>query len=83
MKSVHMNEDEEREMNERIEKVMKARDAIVAACGGPWKKGTPGSMGTIDCPVCGQPASLAFRRAQVNGHVHASCKTPGCVSWME
>lgn len=83
MKSANMNEDEQREMNERIEKVMKARNAIVAACGGPWKKGLPAATGLIDCPVCGKFASLAYRRAAVNGHIHASCKTPECVSWME
>lgn len=60
-----------------------ARAAIVADCGGPWKRGTPGSAGVIDCPVCKAAKSLAYSRAGYNGHVHAACKTAGCVAWME
>lgn len=69
---------EENEMNDRYENMMKARDAIVKHCGGPWKRGTPGETGTIDCPVCGKVGSLRFTRSGYNGHIHASCH--GCVS---
>jgi hypothetical protein len=72
-----------RDMAERFEKVVKARAAIVAHLGGPWKKGTPGSTGTIDCPVCGKAGGLGFSRSGYNGHIHAACKTPVCVQWME
>lgn len=61
----------------------KARSAIVAYLGGHWKKGMQGSQGCIDCPVCQQPKSLHFTRAGLNGNIHARCKTPDCVSWME
>jgi len=74
---------EEAEMNVRIANLGKARQAIVAACGGPWKRGTAGSAGIIDCPVCGAGKSLRYSRAGYNGHVHASCGTDGCVGWME
>lgn len=70
-------------MTERFENVVKAREAIVAACGGPWKKGTVGSSGTIPCPVCGKDASLQYSRSGYNGHVHARCDTQDCVAWME
>ena len=73
----------EKWMAERIANVGKARAAIVAACGGPWKNGTPGTSGTIDCPACGAEKSLRYSRAGVNGHIHAGCRTDGCVSWME
>ena len=72
----------EREINERLANIGKARQAIVAHCG-PWKKGTPGASGRIPCPVCGGENALRFSRAGYNGHIHAACTTEGCVSWME
>lgn len=65
----------------RIEAMGKARRAIVEHLGGPWKAGTPGASGAIDCPVCG--GELRFSRAGYNGHIHASCSTADCVSWIE
>lgn len=70
-------------LDERIENVGKARAAIVAHLGGPWKRGAPGATGRIDCPACGAVDALAFTRSGYNGHIHAVCKTPECVSWME
>lgn len=74
---------EEAEFQKRMENTMQARAAIVAHCGGPWKKGTPGTSGKINCPVCGGDATLRFSRAGINGHIHAACTTEGCVRWME
>lgn len=74
---------EEEEFRKRLELTGKARAAIVAHLGGPWKKGTPGAGGIIDCPACGAVKSLSFSRAGYNGHIHAACATEGCVSWME
>ncbi len=71
------------EMNKRFELMGKARAAIVSSLGGPWKRGTAGATGTIDCPACGVAQSLRFSRAGYNGHIHAACKTEGCVRWME
>lgn len=73
----------ENEMLERFNKIASARRAIVDACGGPWKRGAAGAGGVIDCPACGGTKSLRYSRAGYNGHVHASCSTPGCVKWME
>ena len=73
----------EAERNSRFEKIRKAREAIVSHLGGPWRRGAPGANGRIDCPACGGKASLAFSRAGYNGHIHASCTTENCVSWME
>lgn len=42
-----------------------------------------GVQGRIDCPVCGQKESLHYSIAGYNGHIHAACKTEGCVRWME
>jgi hypothetical protein len=74
---------EEAEMNARFEKIGKARKAIVENLGGPWKRGKPSVAGVIDCPACGKEQSLQFSCSGYNGHVHAKCKTEGCVSWME
>jgi hypothetical protein len=68
--------------NRHFEDTMTARKAIVDHLGGPWKKGMPGTNGTIPCPVC-KAGSLGFSRAGYNGHIHAGCTTPDCVAWME
>ena len=60
---------------------MLARKAIVDHLGGPWKKGMGGARGAIECPVC--HGTLLYSRAGYNGHIHAQCETPNCVSWME
>lgn len=74
---------EEAEINARFIRLGKARKAIVDHLGGPWKKGTPGARGVIDCPNCAGVKSLRFSRAGYNGHIHARCSTPNCCSWME
>jgi len=76
-------EAEEREIKERFDKMVLARNAIVAYLGGPWKRGMGGVTGTMDCPVCGTAGSLRFSRARYNGHIHAQCQTKSCVAWME
>lgn len=73
----------EADMQARFERIGKARNAIVEHLGGPWKRGTPGASGKIDCPACGGKETLAFSRAGYNGHIHAACATEDCVSWME
>jgi hypothetical protein len=73
----------EAELTKRYIRIGKARAAIVAHLGGPWKKGKPGSSGRIDCPNCESKASLRFSRSGYNGHIHAACTTEGCCSWME
>lgn len=73
----------EEELGRRWEAIGRAREAIVNSLGGPWKRGTAGSTGTIDCPVCGGAGTLRFSRSGYNGHVHAHCRTEECVQWME
>ncbi len=72
-----------KDIEERFEKTMKARAAIVALLGGPWKKGISGDSGAMTCPVCSGYATLNFSRSGYNGHIHAKCSTAGCVAWME
>jgi hypothetical protein len=69
------------EMNARFAQIGVARQAIVAACGGPWKRGTSDSSGVIECPNCN--GKLHYSRSGYNGHIHARCETKSCVSWME
>jgi len=54
-----------------FQNIMKARKSIID---------TGRKSGSIECPVCGK--QLAFR-VHSNGHVHASCETIGCLSWLE
>jgi len=61
----------------------KARNAIVDSLGGPWKKGMSSTSGVIDCPKCSGEKTLRFSRSGYNGHIHASCTTEKCLSWME
>lgn len=68
---------------ELFARTAKARNAIVESLGGPWKRGTPGASGAIDCPVCDGQKTLRFSRAGYNGHIYAGCSTDGCVRWME
>lgn len=76
-------EDDEAQHFDRFSKMMVCREAIVAHLGGKWKKGMAGSAGAIDCPSCKGEKTLRFTRSGYNGHIHAGCKTGGCVSWME
>ena len=73
----------DREFQVRFANMGVARRAIVDSLGGPWKKGTDGSAGAINCPVCGGNESLRFTRSGYNGHIHARCTTEDCVAWME
>jgi len=75
--------EQDTESTKRFVNVMKAREVIVKALGGPWKDGIPSSKGQIDCPICKCKKSLLFSRSGYNGHIHATCKTENCVSWME
>lgn len=70
------------ELDRRMNNIGATRKAIVESCGGPWKKGTPGTSGFIACPVCVQ-GQVQFSRAGYNGHIHARCSTENCVAWME
>jgi hypothetical protein len=69
------------EMNRSMERIGKARKAIVDHLGGPWKRGMTGSSGSIPCPNCA--GTLQFSRAGYNGHIHARCSSEDCVAWME
>ena len=60
-----------------IDAVARARRAIAGSV-----MHRRGSGGTIDCPICGTLGALAFSVAY-NGHIHAKCRTAGCVAWME
>jgi hypothetical protein len=75
-------EAEDKMFQEHFERTVKAREAIVDDCGGPWKKGALSASGEIPCPVCGT-GQLKYSRAGCNGHIHAACTTENCVAWME
>lgn len=38
--------------------------------------------GSLPCPVC-KTGELRYTKAASNGHVHASCTTAKCVTWVE
>ena len=39
--------------------------------------------GKIPCPVCGDGTVFYSCAGAYNGHIHATCNTDGCVSWIE
>lgn len=51
-----------------------ARERIIA---------TKKPHGETDCPKCGVGSALRFTVSSYNGHVHAACRTKGCLAWME
>lgn len=72
-------EAETKAMWERTSKAMHAAHDHAKAQG--YGKGRAGA-GFVDCPVC-EKGRVYYRVAAYNGHMHASCETDGCVSWME
>lgn len=66
----------EREVEASMNRIRAAITAIREAVGG--KRGLGGS---IPCPTCSKP--LHYSIARLNGHIHARCETPQCVSFME
>ena len=69
--------EQEREMNERFERMGKIRKAIVAHI-----EATDKWSGEIPCPAC-ETGTVRYSRAHCNRHVHARCSTPNCAAWME
>jgi len=49
----------------------------------PWRDAHKGRSAAevVDCPVCAGRLHLSI--SSYNGHVHGSCETADCVSWME
>ena len=71
-----MDTDETQMENEFSLNCTKARRAIIA-----YVKNQVSVGGWLGCPIC-RKAKLFFR-IEYNGHVHAVCKTDGCVAWRE
>ena len=61
-----------------VEEAQRVRDAIAERI-----KATRIVSGAMDCPVCGGTRTLRYHESSHNGHIHARCKTDGCVSFME
>lgn len=64
----------EKEFRDYCERRNKIRAAIV-------ELHPHGGFGSIKCPCCG--GTVRYSVAKYNGHVHATCSTKGCASWME
>lgn len=76
-----------REMGEKraddIEEMLE-RMAIVMPVVSKWRtkpKPKQDRFEVIECPKC--KGKLHLSQSSYNGHVHGSCETSGCVSWME
>lgn len=63
-----------------IERIGKAIEAIRKVVGGE-KASRAGVSGQIPCPTCEKP--LHYSVSGYNGHIHARCETPECVSFMQ
>lgn len=66
-----MTEDEMEKFIEDINTISRLRDEI------PCDNMTH----YIECPLCG--GKRMMWRASINGHLHTSCETEGCISFME
>jgi hypothetical protein len=66
----------EREAAASMERICAAIIAIREAT-----NGNRGLSGNIPCPTCSKP--LHYSVARVNGHIHAKCETPQCVSFLQ
>ncbi|HKS74291.1 MAG TPA: hypothetical protein VJQ82_13905 [Terriglobales bacterium] len=77
--------DAEKEADARIEAMKRTVKAMHAAKDDAKEKGFrkgSGGIGEIPCPCC-EGGRLRYSVASYNGHMHASCSTNNCVSWME
>lgn len=70
----------EDELNARMEQFSRnctmAKEAIIKHAAG-----RRGLRGQTECPIC--KGDLLYSIAKSNGHVHACCRTNGCVRFME
>jgi len=74
--------DEADENMKKLEAMMAGMEkAYEEICRRGYGKGNGVARDTMPCPVCGD--TLYFRVANCNGHVHAKCKTDGCLAWMQ
>lgn len=67
------------EFEAHLKKVMESLKVI-----GPWKvkpKPQQDRKEIIACPICN--GQLHLSQSSYNGHVHAHCETPKCISFME
>lgn len=75
-------ERELREDNAFVEKAVKASNQAHQHAKAAGLGVGNGGRGEMPCPTeCG--GTLRYSVASVNGHLHASCSTTGCLSWME
>ena len=69
---------QDREVDALVAKINTARRAIT-----DHTKGARSCGGRIACPVCKAAGTTLTFTVAFNGHVHARCSTPECVTWME
>lgn len=74
---------EEVETHERWFRAHMDKMRVVMTTIMPWRQKHKGKSAReeIECPAC--KGRLHLTIAATNGHVHARCETPDCVSWME
>lgn len=69
------------ETNEEWEKVIAGMAAAKQHAKSLGLKRGSGGRGQCKCPNC--EGEISYSVASVNGHMHARCSTPQCVSFME
>ena len=74
-------EQEMRESDERSQRCMKALSTAHDDAKAKGLKKGAGGTGECPCPIC--KGTIRYSVASYNGHMHAACTTPNCVSWME
>lgn len=84
-RSLPTRDEAEAAVNEHDTRLAKTMTAVSAAHADAKNKGLGagyGGQSCMPCPLeCG--GALNYSVEACNGHIHAACSTPGCVSWME
>ena len=78
-------EEAEREITDQDAQMVRFELAFRAAKANARENGLKqgnGGIGSLKCPNCAD-GKIRYSVASVNGHMHAACSTPHCVSWME
>lgn len=68
-------------MSQTVAEQVKAAATALAAIQ-EHAAGQRGIANVIPCPACGT-GQLHYSVARSNGHIHARCSTPGCVTFMQ
>lgn len=74
-------DEQEKENNEKMARFMAGMNHVFADAKTKGLKRGGGGASETKCPSCA--GIISYSVASVNGHIHASCSTQGCVRFMQ